>query len=387
MLADIVWKQGRRDEMVGHLEDARALVEGTSRSRTRVAVLCEVARYEMLADRLEAARELGGEALKLAEELGFDDLRAHALNTVGVARADLGDAEGFAELEESIALATRLNSIPDMLRGHNNLTAVYILQGDLVRSRAAQDTTVQLAKHFGHRGQARFIEAGAAVANRYMAGEWDDALERAESVIAEAEAGARFYQLAAMYAFRGLVRLARGDGGGAESDAELTVELARPVRDPQALHPDLAMAATIFAAVGNEKRAGQTLDEALDSLRELSRLGFAVIELPLLAWVAVTLGRESELVEAVDREPFRSPWLRAGLAVSSGDFRAAADLLGEMGIVTHEAFFRLRAAEQLVDEGRRAEADEQLRRALAFYRSVGATRYVREGEALLAASA
>ena len=62
-------------------------------------------------------------------------------------------------------------------------------------------------------------------------------LERAESVIAEAEAGARFYQLAAMYAFRGLVRLARGDGGGAESDAELTVELARPVRDPQALHP------------------------------------------------------------------------------------------------------------------------------------------------------
>jgi hypothetical protein len=58
-----------------------------------------------------------------------------------------------------------------------------------------------------------------------------------------------------------------------------------------------------------------------------------------------------------------------------------------MGIDSDEAFFRLRAAEQLVDEGRRAEADEQLGRALAFYRSVCATRYVREGEALLAASA
>jgi hypothetical protein len=67
--------------------------------------------------------------------------------------------------------------------------------------------------------------------------------------------------------------------------------------------------------------------------------------------------------------------------------KAASDIIGGMGIVTNEAFFRLRAAEQLVDEGRRAEADEQLRRALAFYRSVGATRYVREGEALLAASA
>jgi class 3 adenylate cyclase len=47
----------------------------------------------------------------------------------------------------------------------------------------------------------------------------------------------------------------------------------------------------------------------------------------------------------------------------------------------------LRAARELVSAGRRAEADEQLRRALAFYRMVGATRYVREGEALLAASA
>jgi tetratricopeptide (TPR) repeat protein len=387
MLADILWKQGRRDEMVGHLEEARTLVEGTSHSRTQVAVLCEVARYEMLADRLDAARELGGEALRLAEELGFDDLRAHALNTVGTARANLGDREGVDELEESIALATRLNSIPDVLRGHNNLTALYVLQGDLERTRAAQEKTLELAKHFGHRGQARFIEAGSAVTNRYLAGEWDDALERAESVIAEAEAGARFYQLAAMYAIRGLIRLSRGDAEGAESDAEQAVELVRPVRDPQALFPDLAMAALIFLSAGNNARAGETLAEAVAGLRELHRLGFAVIELPLQAWVAVTLGRSSELVEVIEREPYKSPWLHAALAVGSGDFLGAADIIGGMGIVTHEAFFRLRAAEQLVDEGRRAEADEQLRRALAFYRSVGATRYVREGEALLAASA
>ena len=55
--------------------------------------------------------------------------------------------------------------------------------------------------------------------------------------------------------------------------------------------------------------------------------------------------------------------------------------------VTQEAWFRLRGAEQLVHEGRRAEADEQLRPALAFYRSVGATRWIRDGEALLAGSA
>jgi hypothetical protein len=147
------------------------------------------------------------------------------------------------------------------------------------------------------------------------------------------------------------------------------------------------MAAAIFLSIGDEARAGQTLDEAIAGMRELHRLGFAVVELPLQAWVAVTLGRESELIEVLEREPFKSPWLRAGLAVASRDFRAAADIFGEMGIPSDEAFFRLRAAEQLLAEGRRAEADEQLHPALAFYRGVGATRYVREGEALLAASA
>jgi hypothetical protein len=232
----------------------------------------------------------------------------------------------------------------------------------------------------------RFMEAGGAVGQRYLAGEWDEALARTERVIAEAAEGARFYQAAAMHGFRGLIRLARGDDEGAESDAEQTVELARPVGDPQAVNPDLAMAAAIFLSVGNETRAGETLTEAIESLRRLRHLGFAVME-PYLGWVAVSLGREAELLAELERESFESPWLRVALAAAARDFRAAADILGGIGIVAHEAFYRLRAAEQFVADGRRAEADEQLRPALAFYRSVGATRYVREGEALLAASA
>jgi hypothetical protein len=40
-----------------------------------------------------------------------------------------------------------------------------------------------------------------------------------------------------------------------------------------------------------------------------------------------------------------------------------------------------------MEESRRAGSRTRLGGALAFFRSVGATRYVREGEALLAASA
>jgi hypothetical protein len=69
--------------------------------------------------------------------------------------------------------------------------------------------------------------------------------------------------------------------------------------------------------------------------------------------------------------------------IAEGDYARAADVYAEMGALPNEAYTRLRAAEELVAEGRQAEADEQLRSALAFYRSVGATRYIREGEALL----
>jgi hypothetical protein len=81
------------------------------------------------------------------------------------------------------------------------------------------------------------------------------------------------------------------------------------------------------------------------------------------------------------------PWRSLANAVLQAELLDAADLLGELGLRPDEAHTRLRAARELVGAGRRAEADEQLRRALAFHRTVGATRYVREGEALLAESA
>jgi hypothetical protein len=62
-------------------------------------------------------------------------------------------------------------------------------------------------------------------------------------------------------------------------------------------------------------------------------------------------------------------------------------LLEQIGSKPEEAYARLRAADALVRNGRRADADTQLQRALGFYRSVGATRFVREVEALLAATA
>jgi hypothetical protein len=104
-----------------------------------------------------------------------------------------------------------------------------------------------------------------------------------------------------------------------------------------------------------------------------------------LAFVAHELGCAEELAEHLERGP-QTTWADASRAVLRGDFVKGADLLDEIGDAKLEAVARLRAAEQLVAEGRRTEADEQLQRSLGFWRSVRATRYIRQAEALLAAA-
>jgi class 3 adenylate cyclase len=386
LLADIGWRRGRRDEVLAHLEAARSLVAGSPPSRVHASVLASVVRYEMLDDHDERAIALGREALGLAEQLGLEDLRANVLNSVGCARSNLGDRRGLHQLEESIAVAAAANAVNDVLRGHNNLIPMSVLYGDLERAEGLTRETVRLCRHYGHHGFLRFMAGGATIMNPYHAGDWDEARRSADAFLAEVERGSPHYQAATAYCFRGLMRLGRGEAGAAE-DAERGLAIARPIGDPQSLHPTLAMASFVFLGAGEEGHARETLDEALERLGVLAHLGFAAVELHHLAWTALRLGRGAEVLAVAEREPFRSSWTRAVLSVAAGDLRGAADSLGGIGAATAEAFYRLRLAERLSEEGHRAEAEEQLLPALAFYRSVRAARYVREGERLLAASA
>jgi tetratricopeptide (TPR) repeat protein len=375
MLADLAWRQGRRKDMESLLDEARSSVADLPPSRAQAAVTAEVARYEMLAGRQESAVEIGLQALAMAEELGLDDVRLRTLNTVGVSRGNMGDPDGFAELEAVIDLATQHNAVPELLRGWNNLAGLRILHGDLDQTLEGEAETLRLARHYGQHGFVRFIEGGASIGYRFHAGEWDDSLARADKVIDGIGHGTPVYGTGP-YAFRSLIRLARGDEQGAEADAEAAAGRALLIGDAQALNPALAAAALVFLSLGNHRRAGETITQALDNLRPLSRLGFGVMESPILAWSALELGREGELVELFDREPFKSRWLRASLAVAARDFHGAADILGEGCLRSYEAFFRLQSG-----------AEDDVRRAVDFYGEVRATRYLREADAILAALA
>jgi predicted negative regulator of RcsB-dependent stress response len=106
----------------------------------------------------------------------------------------------------------------------------------------------------------------------------------------------------------------------------------------------------------------------------------------MMSFLLVGLGRATDLESILEPRP-PTRWREAGQHIARGDLVAAADVSAEIGSLHIAAYARLRAAEQLVAEGRTAEADVQLQQALAFYRPVAATRFIREGEALLAKTA
>lgn len=100
-----------------------------------------------------------------------------------------------------------------------------------------------------------------------------------------------------------------------------------------------------------------------------------------LAWTLARLGRGHEIFEVLPSDDV--PWVHAARAFAAGDLRQAADVCRAMGAVTEEARDRLRLAGSLISLNRRAGADIELQRVLDFYESVGATRFIREAEALL----
>ena len=318
MLGDIAWYMGQHDRILNRLDQARSLIAGAPASRVQVQILSEASRYEMLADRNDNAIELGRQAIAMAEELGLDDLRAHTLVNVGTARvAVVGDPGGLVELEEGIALATEAKDIAGMIRAHNNLGVMHLILGNIDRSLAEIQEAQRIAEHFGHRAFVRFGIGGPLLAHAIYAGRWDEGARMADEFLAE---GTAHYQASVALAWRAVVRVARGDVDGAIDDAERALELSRPANDPQLKQTSAEMVAMVFLSAGDRARASETFEEALAGLRDPRQIGFSVVWLHGLAWVASVLGRADEVLEAVKDEPSDTPWIGLGAPSQSGIF-------------------------------------------------------------------
>ena len=300
-------------------------------------------------------------------------------------RAEAGDAEGFADIERAIELASATGALGTLARVINTRAVANQVLGDLQRAYESRLEAARIGERIGSDSLGRWYQ-GALTDHRYRRGEWHEAHRTADDYLAAVEAGSPNVGSWQVYFIRAELRIAKGDAGGAIADVERALAIAHEVAEVQALGFVRAGCAHIFMTAGDHGRATALADELLESLRRGESMQFAVINLPLFASTAVQLGRGAELEEALAGYP-ETRWTEAVQAYVSGDFVQAADILYRAGARADEAEARLRAADAFIGEGRLEEADEQLERALAFYRSVGATRYAQEGEALLARTA
>jgi class 3 adenylate cyclase/tetratricopeptide (TPR) repeat protein len=383
-LGHLYWFRSDRGQAAPHYQEAERLVEDLEPSRSKAFVLSEVARFSMLGDEDARAVELAPKAFALADELGLDELRAATLNALGVSRVKLGDRGGLADLERALEITAESPS-PQRSRAFANLASTLGELGELERSVALHEEGLRDAIRTATPEMRRWLEA-ERVWDEYLTGRWAEAELHAEEFLAVSEAGHLHPMEMATRVVRALMRLGRGDESGAISDSERVLALARAAQDAQVLFPSLAFQAQIRFTVGQREEAVELIDELLERL--LSKMSALRSHWTVPATIILTtVGRAEDVSRISAGASISTGWLEASLAYSAGDFDVAGGILGDMGAVTDEAFLRLRAAEALVDAGRRNEADAQLHRALAFYRSVEATAYIREAEKLFAATA
>ena len=122
----------------------------------------------------------------MAEELGLEELRAHALVTVGTAKHYLGDETGTEDLELALKIALAANS-SIAANALNNL-GVLASANDLRRERELFQECFDVAERMGDRDTMRFAEGNLAW-SEWACGDWDAALARADAFIALCEAG------------------------------------------------------------------------------------------------------------------------------------------------------------------------------------------------------
>ncbi|HSP71631.1 MAG TPA: hypothetical protein VLN26_04630, partial [Gaiellaceae bacterium] len=385
LLSQSFWIQGRRDVADDHAARAVALIDGGVTSRSSVYVLTRAAvRASLMGDHARAV-ELGSKSRAMSEQLGWEEGLSEALQVLGMTRLFVGDRDGLEDVERSVELATRAGTLGNLVRAHNTLAVAHAVLGDLKRAQAARLEGQREAERLGSVPLLRWFEA-VFTDHRYLNGEWDEALRRADEFVTAVEAGSPHVLAWQVFAVRAEIRLARGDAAGASGDAERALALAREVAESQAVFITLIVAAHVFASVSGSERATPPARELLDLLARGIPLGFPVVHLPLFAMAATRLGLGDELLRALDLQP-ESSWTKAAHAYLSGDFAAAAEILQRIGSKPEEAEARLRAAERLSADGRRNEAAEHLRQALGFYRSVGAAAMISECDALDGASA
>jgi class 3 adenylate cyclase/tetratricopeptide (TPR) repeat protein len=378
------WNSAMSDEANARFEDSRALLERAEPSPTVARVLSRLAIQKMLRGEFEETAALCQQALAVANRFGLEDIHCHVLNTLGVARVNHGDADGIADVEESVEIAERLNLAEAMIRGYKNLGSLMYGLGELNRAEDLERRGLEAATRFGLDYQIAWFDTELGLI-AFARGDWESTLRTFERLAAWVDSVGPHYMEGVAYSCRAKIRAARGDAEGAWTDMNRMLQLARGSGEPQMLFPALGEAALLAAMIAEgdaPARVAALYDELAEAADDRSDQTDWTVAIALA--LALTGQLERFAIE-LDDDPWR--WPATARSIVQGRFAEAADQLAELGDRPSEAIARMLAARDTIRRGRKAEGEADLRRAIDFWKSVRADTYVVRAEAMLAQTA
>ncbi len=378
-LARTCWERGEHDLVREHLARAEALA-GDSISIATARVLAFSSRIREIAGEHDEGRRLAEAAFAMATELGLDELRAHALTTIGMAKNDVDFGSGIADMERALEIALASDA-PVASTIVNNLAVYGIFAGDFRRTDELYSEAMRLAERYGDAASVRFVRGNRFFLDFFL-GRWDRALESADTFIAECEAGSPHTLEYMAREVRSALWLARGDQDAALREQLQSFEQGQTRNERFHRVGSLAVTAALYAELGQLDEAHALAVQVPPLVREVGLHG----ALTRLGPFADELGIGDELRAAVaagagPRLPF---WQSVIDHILAGELNSAADVMGSRGNVMSEANLRKHAGMRMLAAGEAAAAEIELERALAFYRSVDASAYVAEIESALA---
>ena len=350
---------GDREAGLRHGERSVQLAERSGSAESLAQALAARARFVMLAGDSEAAIPLSKRALELAEQSGLEQTAIDALVTVGTARAQLGAADGIAMLRQAVDRADAINDPSVAFRALNNLADLIHATEGLAASAPVWHQIEELVHRFGMYATKRWFDSVSAW-DCYQGGDWDQALRYADEFFRAAGEG--HYLDGQVRLVRAWIALSRGDDRVALEELERAADRLRGATDPQVRGPGLVYQASLQLLLGRADTAAPLVDELVGLGPRIA--GYAADCTTQLAWLAIDTGRRLEF------EPRRSVWVDANTAILDGRFGDAIDLLDATGVHAEAAYARLRRA--------RVEPGPWLDEAEAFYRRVGAMRFLGE---------
>ena len=375
--------------------EALAILEPLPPGEELVGALIEVARARVLGG--VAAAEgvsFADRALGLAAELGLPP-PARALGYRGLARCNLGDAGGLADMRQAFQIAIDAGQGREAATIYNNLGRMLWKYEGPPSALGVYREGISFDQARGLASLGLWIESASLDALADI-GEFEEVLRTADRLIDLAENAGNLTSLSFIRSVQVWVWALRGEAEYAIGSLDRWETAARETGVPEVLASVLASSAIARTTLGQLDRVAVLLDELATTPHLYESLS-APAWLPAMVRAALRIGRKELALGLVNRIEIRSPYAQhalvsahAALAEADGEietaltgYEDAADRWERFGVIPEQGFALLGQGRCLLGLSRATEATPVLRRARAVFERLQAVPALAETDTLV----